>query len=120
MGALQNTVSPIGNLLSNGLGILVGEGWVNSHLGIGHAPFRDQDGDKTIWYMVMCWKFCMIPLMLMQFNSRAGCWHPEVPAPIAQKSEADEAADARAAAAGNRRYLHYYCNDIFKSLIYPL
>ena len=41
MGALQNTVSPIGDLLSNGLGILVGEGWVNSHLGIGHAPFRD-------------------------------------------------------------------------------
>lgn len=93
MGAVQNTVAPIGNLLSNCLGILVGEGWVNHHLGIGKAPFRNQDGDKTIWYLVMCWKLLMIPLMLMQFNSRAGCWHPEV-----QKS-VDQEEDTRAAGA---------------------
>ena len=89
MGAVQNTVAPIGTLLSNCLGILVGEGWVNHHMGIGKAPFRHQDGDKTIWYLVMCWKLLMIPFMLMQFNSRAGCWHPEVQRPVGQKEGTD-------------------------------
>ena len=81
MGAINNTIGPIGGLLANLLGILVGEGWVNHHLGIGSLPFRTQDGDRTIWYMVMCWKFLMVPFLLMQFNSRAGCWHSEVTSP---------------------------------------
>ena len=100
MGAINNTVAPIGNLLMNCLGILVGEGWVNNHLGprfcakndgfcacnerfcisndefcisndefslgIGKLPFRSTDGDRTIWYVVMCWKVLMIPFLLMQ------------------------------------------------------
>jgi len=71
MGSIQNTVGTISGLGANGLGVLIGEGWVDKHLG----------GDKTIWRAILVWKICMVPLMMMQFNSRAGCWYPEVPRP---------------------------------------
>ena len=77
-GAIAQTYMAMGQLAMNLLGILVGEGWVEHHLGVGREPFRGQDGDRTIWYMVMVWKFFMVPFMMMQFNSRAGCWWPEI------------------------------------------
>ena len=89
-GAIAQTYMALGQLAMNLLGILVGEGWVEHHLGVGREPFRGQDGDRTIWYMVMVWKFFMVPFMMMQFNSRAGCWWPEI-----SKSKQEERSESQ-------------------------
>jgi MFS family permease len=69
MATVQQQITAICNVLASLLGILVGEGVLRR---------QSRVGDRVIWWALFGWKIVMVPLLMMQFNGRAGWWHPEV------------------------------------------